>query len=68
MKKIKSLVLAFLFLYQVIVHAQIGSIDYSFGNNGVVCSTLGTGYNVGKGIVQQADGKLVVGCQKWKLC
>jgi len=63
MKKIKLLVLAFLFLNQVIVHAQIGSIDYSFGNNGVVFSTLGTGYNVGKGIVQQADGKLVVGCQ-----
>lgn len=63
MKKIKFLIVFFLCLYQENLKAQIGSMDYSFGNNGVVFSTFNNAINIGKGIVQQADGKLVVGCQ-----
>lgn len=37
-----------------------GSLDLSFGTNGVVTTTIGTGDSVAYGLALQADGKIVI--------
>jgi uncharacterized delta-60 repeat protein len=39
--------------------AQPGTLDFSFGNQGVVTSVISPGYNMAKAIAVQPDGKIV---------
>jgi uncharacterized delta-60 repeat protein len=49
-----------LFLFSVFSKAQDGSLDTSFGNNGIVTTTIGSGDAFGRSVVIQPDGKIVV--------
>ncbi|HBG70582.1 MAG: hypothetical protein A2W93_02330 [Bacteroidetes bacterium GWF2_43_63] len=46
--------------YALMVFAQPGTPDASFGNNGIVITEVTTGFNSGNAVAIQADGKIVV--------
>lgn len=43
-----------------------GSLDSSFGQNGVVIQAIGSGHDFLNAVVIQPDGKIVVGGHKWE--
>lgn len=55
-----SLALIFCFL-QVSLYAQPGALDVSWGGTGIVTTDVGAGNDRGFAVIQQTDGKVVVG-------
>lgn len=47
--------------FAVVRYYSDGTLDYSFGDDGIASAFLGTGYNRGKDAALQSDGKLVIG-------
>lgn len=46
---------------QIMVNGQDGSLDVSFGNNGILKLDLGSDFDSGNSIAIQADGKIICG-------
>jgi uncharacterized delta-60 repeat protein len=63
MKNVSRLLLIVLSLISNNIIAQSGALDNSFGSAGIAVTTFNSTTNLARGIVQQADGKLVIGGQ-----
>lgn len=56
----KAFLLFFVGIVSLFSYAQDGSLDTSFGDNGVVFTDLNNSHDLGWSVVQQADQKLIV--------
>lgn len=50
----------FLLISPLLLFAQPGTLDFSFGTNGVVKTSIFPNYNFGETTLIQTDGKIVV--------
>lgn len=60
MLKVKKIILLLGCVLNIIVYAQPGSLDYTFGSAGIVLTDFGNGDDWGKAVALQNDGKIVV--------
>lgn len=60
MMKLTLLFFAFLFLRSDFLFGQDGALDLTFNSTGKVTTSFGSGYDGGKSIAIQSDGKIVV--------
>jgi len=55
-----SMIFSAIFSLPLVSFAQAGTLDLSFGTNGVVTTPFGTGNDLGKAVAIQTDGRILV--------